>query len=444
MKEVSWMASDRELRSRRRAGAARLLDDAGRLSSLVSVAGLVGAPVRNQLGAEIGSVDDVVVRWRGEVYPPVTGLIVKVGRRRAWVHATDIESIEPRAVQLSSARLDLRDVERRPDEVALQTDVVDHQMVDVDGVRVFRAADLYLTRLGGQHVLVGADVGLGTLVRRLGPARWRARPTPERVIDWAAIRPFGEPGGPVQVNQTRQELGRLRPGELADLLEDLGRRQREELLDALDTDAAADALEEMEGDELRNLLRELPSRRTAAAVASMQPDEAAEALRGLDDDTRDELLALMPADAVGRLEPLLQYEEASAGGLMTTAIVTVGVDASLAQARAALIEAAADHDTIDGVVVVDHGGAFVSDIGTFDLLLGEPDDRVIDLARGDEAITVAVDADLSTVVDAFVDARRSSVLVLDTDRRPIGRILADDIIDALVGDRGRFRFPRIW
>jgi CBS domain-containing protein len=47
------------------------------------------------------------------------------------------------------------------------------------------------------------------------------------------------------------------------------------------------------------------------------------------------------------------------------------------------------------------------------------------------------------VVDRLVDSRATSVVVVDGDDRPVGRILADDLIDALVPDRNRFRFPRI-
>ena len=107
--------------------------------------------------------------------------------------------------------------------------------------------------------LVGVDVSARTLFRRLGPSRLWAHPTPERVIDWAAIQPFGETesGAPeVRLRTTHEGLHRLRPGELADLLEDLRRDERRKLLSVLSPDEAADALEEMEPDELASLLRE--------------------------------------------------------------------------------------------------------------------------------------------------------------------------------------------
>src|SRR5437660_11144391 len=162
--------------------------------SLVSVAGLIGRPVRNQAGAEIGRVSDVVVKW-GEDYPPVTGLVVRVGRRDAYVPFDQVSKLGSDEIQLRSARVDLRDFSRREGEVTLVRDVLDHQLVDVDGVKVVRAADLYLAPVYDSLRLVGVDVSAQSLLRRRGPARWRTRPTPDQVIDWAAMPPLGTPTG---------------------------------------------------------------------------------------------------------------------------------------------------------------------------------------------------------------------------------------------------------
>src|ERR1700734_3773766 len=221
----------------RRRRTRRILASEGVFDSIVSLAGLLGRPVRNQTGQEIGRLDDVVARWAdGQTYPPVSGLVIRVGRRLAFVPASAIDRIGHSEVILRSSRLDLRDVIRRPGEVLLAKDVLDHQLVDVDGGQVIRAADLYLAEGLGRIRLVGAEVSTSTLLRRLGPRRWRPLPTPDRVIDWAAIQPFGEPtdsvdgATQVRLKMTHEGLHRLRPGELADLLEDLRRHERRELL----------------------------------------------------------------------------------------------------------------------------------------------------------------------------------------------------------------------
>jgi CBS domain-containing protein len=416
----------------------RLLAQRAVAESIISMAGLVGAPVHNSASLEVGRVVDVVARWEGAAYPPVTGLVVKVGRRPIFVAADLVATLTARRVDLRSARLDLRDFVRRPGEVALAADVVDHQLIDVEGVRVVRAADLYLARALGALRLVGVDVGFQTLLRRLGPAWMRARPRPDRVIDWASIQPFGTADGLVRMRRPNQALHRLRPGELADLLEELGRTERQELLDSLEPAAAADALEEMDADELAVLLREATPERGAVLLAGMEPDEAADALRDLDEHHRERLLVAMPADAATRLRRLLRYPAGTAGGLMTSHLILVRADALVAQVREQL-RADEHRADVDAVIVVDDSGRMLDDVSVFELFLAEPTQHLGALLAPPWPVTVAPDADLEAVVEAFTESRGSSLLVVDSHGVPIGRILADDLVDALAEPR---RFTR--
>lgn len=419
--------------------------------AIVSLAGLIGTPVRNQTGQEVGRLVDVVARLYGEErYPPVTGLVIRIGRRRAFMDATAIHAVERRSVALRTARFDLRDYQRRPGEVLLARDVLDHQLVDVDGVQVIRAADLYLAPVGEYTVLVGVDVSVQSLLRRLGPKRLRWHPTPDRVIDWDAVAPFGEEStdGPatVRLRRSQEALHRLRPGELADLLEDLGRPARQELLASLRPGAAADALEEMDPDELESLLRESTPDQAAALVATMESDEAVDALRDLSGQERHELLDRMPAASREHLLRQLGYPEHEAGGFMTTRLLTAREHDTIAELRARLAEWTEHRNEIDAVVICDAEDRVVADVPLFDLVIAPPGQTLIELLRGSnhvDPVTVGPHADVGEVAAALVESRRSSLLVLDADRRPLGRILADDVVDALTPETGRRHFPRL-
>jgi CBS domain-containing protein/sporulation protein YlmC with PRC-barrel domain len=441
--------------TRRRAGArghrtARLLATAEVRNAIVSVAGLIGRPVYNQSGDEIGRLVDLVARWSdGQTYPPLTGLVVRVGRRLAFVDASAIDRVEHGRVVLRSARLDLRDFSRRPGEAMLGRDVLDHQLVDVDGVQVVRASDLYLAPVLGRVRLVGVDVSAASLLRRLGPQRLRTRPTPDRVIDWAAIQPFGDTSGgdlKVRLRTSHDGLHRLRPSELADLLEGLRRPERMELLSALSPDEAADALEEMAAEDVTALLRDTDPEQAAQLLAMMEPDEAVDALRDLDDDERAELLAKMPVPAATPLAELLGYPENEAGGFMNTTLVTARVDESAAEVADRLAEAREHDADIDAVAVVDQEGHLTGDLPLLDLLLAlraEPHARVGELLEDTDPVTVGPEATVSEVAEQLIDSRRLSLLVVK-DGRPVGRILADDVLDAMVSAKGRFHFPQLF
>jgi CBS domain-containing protein len=436
---------------RRAIGSQRATATRAVRQAIVSLAGLLGEPVLNQAGQEVGRVVDVVARLYGEErYPPVTGLVVRVGRRRAFLDASAIAALEHRTVKLRTARLDLREFVRRPGEVLLARDVLDHQLVDVDGVQVIRAADLYLAPVAGRIRLVGVDVSVQSLLRRLGPKRLRARPTPDKVIDWDAVAPFGEESteapSTVPLRARQEALRRLRPGELADLLEDLGRSGRQDLLASLERQTAADALEEMHPDELEGLLRESTPERAAELVAAMEPDEAVDALRDLSTQEREQLLARMPPPIRQRLAGLLDYPEDRAGGFMTPVLVMASEQDLVGDVRARLADQGEHRSEIDAVAVCDAQRRMLADIPLFDLLIAPAEQRLDALLAENphtRPVVVTPQATVSEVVAALVESRRSSLLVVDEDCHPLGRILADDVLDALNPETGRLHFPRL-
>ncbi len=437
---------DRRVHLERRATATRAVR-----TSLVSLAGLIGCPVTNQAGEEVGRVFDVVARLYGtEPYPPVTGLVIRVGRRHAFLVADAVGKIHHDQVRLRTARVDLREYERRPGEVLLARDVLDHQLVDVDGVQVTRAADLYLAPLVDRVVLVGVDVSLPTLLRRLGPRRWQARPTPDRVLDWQAVAPFAEhaTAGPAEVRlrASRSALHRLRPADLADVLEDLGRTERQQLLTWLEPARAADALEEMEPAELENLLREAPPEDAARLVEEMEPDEAVDALRDLQSGERETLLARMAQGDAAELRGLLAHREGTAGGAMTTLVVTATRAQTVSEVRAVLAGQSEHRAEIDAVAVVDDDGRLTADIALFDLTVAEDTTTVGELtdwlAQFGPPVVVSPGTRIAEAAELLVAARVSSLLVVDESGRPLGRILADDVLDTLLPERGRLHFRR--
>ncbi len=415
--------------------------------ALVSVAGLVGRPVLLSGGNEVGTIVDLVCRWDlSQSYPAIAGVIVRVGRRRSWVGMKRVAEIKRDSVVLGTSKLDLKDFALREGEALLMRDVVDHQMIDINGVRVVRAADLYIASVKDQYRLVGVDTSFSALLRRLGPARWRSVAAPKAVINWAQVQSFGQQssGKGLQAASPMKELAHLRPGEVADLLEDLGRDERQELLEALDPEAAADALEEMQPKELEGLLREADLRDAAELVAHMEPDEAADALRDFGAQEREDLMQHLPKTAARQIDQVLAHDENEAGGLMTTTIMTAQAREKVADVRRRF--QGLDHDAgeLGAVIVVDAAGKLIDDIQVGELFVADPQQALSELTRPPEPVTVLPDTPLDEVVELLIAGRSSSIVVVDAEHRPIGRILADDIVDALISSRrGRFHFPRM-
>ena len=306
--------------------------------SLVSVAGLIGRPVRDQDGRDIGRLVDVVVRHGEETYPPVSGLIVKVGQRKSFIDGARISKLTKDEIRLSSTKINLQDFTRREGESLLDADVIDHQIVDVDGLRVVRSSDLYLAPFDKEIRVVGVDISFVSFIRRVFPGAIRRRPTPEHVVDWASVASLADGGGVVRTSGSRAVLSQLRPADLADLIEDLAGREQGAFVELLDPELAADALEEMEEEELQGLIRGLSSERSAELLSRMEPDESAEVLRDLDDEHRESILEVMDSTVAKQLRELVSFDETAAGGIMTTHILIVHENDTVASALKLLVD----------------------------------------------------------------------------------------------------------
>jgi CBS domain-containing protein len=398
--------------------------------SLVSLAGLIGKPVKYQGGKEIGRLVDVVVRHGEDSYPPVSGLIIKVGQSKSFIDGARISKLAQNEIELSSAKVDLTEFTRREGESLLEADVLDHQMVDVNGLRVVRSSDLYLAPLDREIRVVGVDISFKAFIRRIFPGALGRGPIPKHVIDWANVASLAHGTGVVKSTESRAALGQLRPADLADLIEDLAGRERNALIEMLDPDLAADALEEMEDEELQGLLRGLSAQRSAELVSRMEPDEGAEVLRDLDDNHRESILLEMDVSVAKQLRKLVEFDETLAGGIMTSHMLITHEDDTVASALALLV----DHkgrDISDGIVVVDARGKLLDHIQIIELIAAKPSAKLSSLMGPPAPTTVNLNTRLDEVIDEFANNRGSSIIVVDEKNKPVGRILADDLVDAL-------------
>ena len=398
--------------------------------SLVSVAGLIGKPVKYQGGKEIGRLVDVVVRHGEDSYPPVSGLIVKVGQSKSFIDGARIAKLTQNEIQLSTAKVDLTEFTRREGESLLDADVLDHQIVDVNGLRVVRSSDLYLAPLDREIRVVGVDISFKAFIRRIFPGALGRGPVPKHVIDWANVASLAHGTGVVRSNESRAALGQLRPADLADLIEDLAGRERNALIEMLDPDLAADALEEMEDDELQGLLRGLSAQRSAELISRMEPDEGAEVLRDLDDDHRESIFIEMDTSVAKQLRKLVEFDETLAGGIMTSHMLITHEDDTVASALALLVEHKG-RDISDGVVVVDIKGKLLDHIQIIELIAAKPSATLSSLMGPPYPTSVNLNTRLDEVIDEFANNRGSSIIVVDEKNKPVGRILADDLVDAL-------------
>ena len=398
---------------------------------MLNVSLVVGSQLVGRAGGRLGRVDDLVVRLDAD-YPPLSGLLARVAGRDVFVDADVVAEIVHGRVTLTTDRLDLRPFERRPQEVLLRKDVVDHQLIDVDGARLRRANDIGLARVDGWYRVVGVDTGPRGILRRLVPRRYAGRVGEGPLLDWAEVEPFTGHVPTLTLRVPHPKLTRLHPAELADLVESAGRAEADEIVAAVhrDPELEADVFEELQAEQRRELLEHRDDAEIAGVLRRMETDDAVDLLLELDEARREAVAALLPEVQRRRVEALLGYAPATAGGLMSPDFVCVYSQATVAEALERVRLSHAAPETLEMVFVMNTHRRLQGGIALADLVRADPAQAVSEVAPIPR--TVAVDAELAEIARLMTDYDLTIVAVVDDDERLQGVVTVDDVLELLV------------
>src|SRR6059036_706272 len=346
---------------------------------------VLGRPILDLEGEHVATLKDVIVRLGEHDHPPVAGFVARYRRRDFFLPRWRISQFGEKGVRLNSDILDLRPFMRRDGEVLLARDVLDKQLIDVDGKRVVRVNDVQIIEAAGQWRVTGADVSLQGLWRRLAPAGFVGTRTPVEVIDWSDVGYLATDVATVQLKSSSGKLARLHPVEIARLAEALSYHHGSEVVEALDDETAAETLEEMQAEHQARILGDMDEERAADILEWMSPDEAADVLGDLPEEKAEELLGLMESKEQAYVAELLPYEDDTAGGLMTTEFVTLPRDLTVGEALARLREMAETPNMIYYLYVTDGEGSWqlVGVIALRSLILADPSAPLAEVMRAE-------------------------------------------------------------
>jgi magnesium transporter len=410
---------------------------------MLYLSGVIGKPVYDAAGEAFDTIADLIIYHGAEKFPRITGILLNGDRSRvAVIPWSAVLEFTAAGIRLRVERPSLAPRPLQPDEILLREDILDTQVVDTDDIKVVRVNDLELRQVGNEVRVIGADVGTRSLLRRLGlePFVCRAlervgRPLPSRVIPWNLVAVLGGTMTPLKLSISREKLKDIHPADLAELLEDLDRDERVEVMTALPDEDAADVLEEAEPEVQATVIQELPSERASDILEEMKPDEAADVLGELPEERAEELISLMEAGAAEEVRELLQYEPETAAGKMTTEFIALPVSMTVEQVIARLRESKPDSETIYYLYVVDEQGHLAGVLSIRALLISPPETPISQLMRTD-VVTVAANTSAEDVAGALVKYDLLAVPVVEEDGRMVGIVTIDHLIDLLLEKYG--------
>jgi len=401
---------------------------------------IVGGELRDRSGGKIGRVDDLIVRLGEDGYPPVTGLLATVAGRQVFVPADEVEEIDHGRVALRSVRLDLQPFARRSREVLLKKDVLDRQLINVDGARLVRSNEIEIARLGGWYRVVGVDVGLRGLLRRLVPRAFAENVGASEFLDWASVEPFTGHVPTVRLRVPHPKLARLHPAQLADLVEAASHSEGEEIIKAVgeDPELEADVFEELESHHQLEFLEERSDDQIAELLARMEADDAADLVAELPEERREGVVELLPAVQRRRVRALLGYDAATAGGLMSPDFVCVYAQATQADVLDRIRMSRSSAEALAWIYVMNSRKRLTGAVALVDLLRADPGQPIGDIAGVPQR--VRPEADLEEVARLMTDYDLIVVPVVDEEQRLLGVVTVDDVLELVLPKGWRRRF----
>jgi len=403
---------------------------------------LLGSPLRDADGSRLGKVKDLIVRLGGAGYPPITGFLVIVAGRPSFLGVERVSEIGADGVVMRKAKLDLRHFERRPDEVLLGRDLLDRQLINVEGARLVRANEIELALVGGSWRVVGVDTGARGGLRRLLPKALGAHIATGEFLDWAGVEPFVGHVPTVRLRVPHPKLAKLHPAQIADLVEAASRREGEEIIQAVgddDRELEADVFEELDDQHQREFLEDRPDWQVAAILMRMAPDDAADIVGELDEERREPVLALLPVSHRVKVRALLGYDPAEAGGLMSPDFVLLDPSTSAGDALAAVRASAIEPELASTVFVAPREGPLEGAVPVTALLRADPGQRVGRIVRH-ETPSLAPDSAFEEVARLMADYNLTAIPVVDERRRMVGVVTVDDVLAAMLPRGWRRRF----
>jgi sporulation protein YlmC with PRC-barrel domain/CBS domain-containing protein len=405
---------------------------------------LLGATVYDPSGAVGGRVREVTLAPQ-EDRSRIASLIVKTKSGNRVLPFAAISAING-GIRAATAAGEWLPVNGTEGLFLLERDLLDQQVIDINGRKVVRVNDVDLQveaqkGTDSSHPVLrvhSVDVGAKGAVRRLlrGIAPKAALQVllgriPPRTIPWNFIDVIEtDPARRVKLKISHDGLAKLHPADIADIIEDLAPDERQAVFQTLDEETAAEALEEVEPRVQKSIVESLDSGRAADIVEEMDPDAAADLLADLTEERTEQILVQMEPEAQQDVVELLEHREETAAGRMTTEFLALPVAASARNAIDSMREFEGGVEAVSTIYLVDSNGTLVGAVPLARIALAEPSTPLLSLVQ--EPLVLAHErVEENEVAELFDKYNLLTLPVVDEHNKLTGIITSDDVISML-------------
>jgi len=390
--------------------------------------------VINEHGRKIGTLGDIVM-VPGEGFPQVSHLIVRQNKRTVSIPWSSISLFNRFVISVKGSLTDFDTYLEAETEILVKRDILDKQIVDVDGAKVVRVNDIKLGKYKEYLCILSVDIGLSGLLRRLGFERFGKKVAailkkeiPRQEISWEYVQPLEMNLSRLALTMAQDQLSEMHPADLASIISNISHQHIQTVLISLDAETAGEAIHELDPELRSRIITEMDSELASDILEEMEPDEAADVLGDLSEEKAQELLNLMDAEEAEEIQELMEHEEDTAGGLMNNSFLTVHLEQTAGEAFALVRQNAPEVEMVSYAYILDEGEKLIGVVSLRDLLISPPETPMTDIME-DNVKSVAADAEPEDVLEVIAKYNLVSVPVLDENEVMLGIITVDDILE---------------
>jgi len=403
--------------------------------SRVFVARLVGLPIFDPQGDQVGKVRDVVVAMRAEASQPrVLGLVAEVlGRRRVFLPMTRVTNIHSGQVY-TTGLLNMRRFEQRPTETLVIGQLLDRTVTVRASGAVGTVYDVAMEQARNRDWVLSR-------VAIQEPSRGFRRKGQTQVLEWNEVDGLNRREASQGATHLIAALNEMRPADAANMIHELPPERRTAVVAALDDERLADVLEELPEDDQVEILEHLDSERAADVLEEMSPDDAADLIADLSPATAATLLDLMEPGEAEDVKRLLSYAEQTAGAMMTVEPVILQPDATIADALAQvrnpeLTPALAALVYVCRAPLEPPTGRFLG-VAHIQRLLREPPSTLVAAALDESMDPLRPEMSIDEVAAHLATYNLVAAPVVDESGRLLGAVTVDDLLDHMLPENWR-------
>lgn len=401
------------------------------------VSEILKKPVLDPKGDEIGRVKDLLI-VKGEPLPKVSSLIIEKKKGLFNLSWNDLNIFNKRIISAKIYSEALMSYDLNEKDLLLVRDILDKQIVDINGAKVVRVNDVKLEGYDTEAILIAVDVGMRGIMRRLGVERggedlmrlFKKR-LPYHLISWNYIQTLEPKLTTISLTVPRQMLAELHPADIADIISQFSHKEGATFFKDLDVDVAAEALSELKPETQVDIISEMDTDKAADIIEEMPPDEAADILSDLPVDKAKDILESIEKEEAEDIQELLSHEEDTAGGVMTNEFIAYHPETTVREAIEKFRKDAGEVETVYYIYIVDASEKLLGVISLRELLLSPLDSKLFDIMET-KLKTVTPETDEVEVAGIISKYNLLAIPVIDTEGFILGIVTIDDILDRIL------------